>query len=351
MLSEKRVVENNAAGTRLDVYLARYFFLPDVAGTLSRASIQRLIDEGQVTVNGRKSKSSARLRPNDVVYIEYLPPREASLRPEPLPLDIIHEDGDCLVINKAPGMVVHPAAGCASGTLVNALLHHCEDLQGIGGERRPGIVHRLDKETSGVMIVAKNAFALERLARQFKLRTARKEYLALVWGTLPAVKGVVDRPIGRHRSTRKKMSSIHAVARSREALTEWQVERSFSPAADSSAGAVSWLRLRPKTGRTHQIRVHLADLGHAIVGDKVYGRKKKRAVGGMAELLESFPRQALHAETLAVDHPRSGMPMTFSAPLPDDLGGLLRSLEALTSAKAQKGVDKNSAFKYYTNSD
>jgi 23S rRNA pseudouridine1911/1915/1917 synthase len=242
-------------------------------------------------------------------------------------------------------MVVHPAAGCASGTLVNALLHHCGDLQGIGGERRPGIVHRLDKETSGVMIVAKNAFALEQLARQFKLRTARKEYLALVWGKLPAAKGVVDRSIGRHRSNRKKMSSIHAVARSREAVTEWQVERCFCPAGESLAGAVSWVRLRPKTGRTHQIRVHLADLGHAIVGDKVYGRKKRQAAGGIADLLESFPRQVLHAEILAVDHPRSGMRMTFTAPLPDDIRELLRTLDALTSAKPQKGVDKNSAFK------
>jgi 23S rRNA pseudouridine1911/1915/1917 synthase len=345
MCKQKMLIESEAAGTRLDVYLSRRFVTPEVAGgAVSRASIQRLIDEGQVTVNGRKTKASARLKPNDVIYIENARPRETVLRAEPVPLEIIFEDMDCLVINKAAGMVVHPAAGCAGGTLVNALLHHCRDLQGIGGELRPGIVHRLDKETSGVMIVAKNASALQQLARQFKLRAVRKEYVALVWGKLPSEKGVIDRAIGRHRSNRKKMSSTHAVARSRDAVTEWRVEKCFPVRGDSLARSVSWVRLTPKTGRTHQLRVHLADLGCPIVGDRVYGRKKNQATGGPSALLESFPRQALHSETLALDHPLNGVRMVFTAALPDDIHGLLATLETSTSANTEKGVDKDSRF-------
>jgi 23S rRNA pseudouridine1911/1915/1917 synthase len=340
------VIESEGVGVRLDVYLARRFVTEEANGAVSRSTIRKLIDDGQVTLNGRKSKPSARLKLNDVVEVENPPPMPPNaLQAEALPIEIIYEDRDCLVINKAAGMVVHPAAGRERGTLVNALLHHCADLEGIGGERRPGIVHRLDKDTSGVMIVAKNAFALQQLARQFKSRTARKEYLALIWGKLPAESGVIDRPIGRHRSSRKKMSSVHSGAKSREAVTGWKIEKCFPLPGSRPLRWASWVRLRPKTGRTHQIRVHLADLGYPIVGDKVYGRTKKQATTGAAALLESFPRQVLHAEILAVDHPRTGAPMVFSAAIADDIRELLHKLNAQAPADIKKGVDNNSAFK------
>jgi 23S rRNA pseudouridine1911/1915/1917 synthase len=345
MGSRRILIDTDAIGTRLDVYLASRVAVSPADATLSRANIQRLIEEGGITVNGLRTKPSLRLKLDDLVEIEIRPPQNPAVSAEPLSLEIIYEDADCLVINKAAGMVVHPAAGCESGTVVNALLHHCGDLAGIGGERRPGIVHRLDKDTSGVMIVAKNAFAFGRLARQFKLRTVTKEYVALVWGKLAADHGVIDRPIGRHRSDRKKMSSLRSLGKTRDAVTEWQVEQCFFLDDDVHARSVSWLRLKPRTGRTHQIRVHLADLGHSIVGDKVYGRKI-RPVRGRAVLLDSFPRQVLHAECLVVDHPRTGARVAFRAAVPEDIRGLLQALSKGSAREhVELGVDKNRAFK------
>jgi 23S rRNA pseudouridine1911/1915/1917 synthase len=249
---------------------------------------------------------------------------------EPIALDVIYEDDECIVINKAPGIVVHPAAGRTTGTLVNAILHHCPDLQGIGGESRPGIVHRLDKDTSGVIVVAKSMPAFQQLARQFKERRVKKEYLALVWGKPKDECGIIDRPIGRHRLDRKRMSSIYALAKKREAVTEWSVEKCFRH-GNKPFGSywVSLLRLTPQTGRTHQIRVHLADLGYPLVGDKVYGRKQPHPTVKSANgsSVDSFSRQALHAVRLSLFHPRTGVLKEFYAPLAEDIESLLKTLE------------------------
>lgn len=324
---QRLLIDVGSAGTRLDLFLADHFKRAKGSERgLSRSEIQRLIGEGQITLNGAKTKSSTRIRSNDQIDIRLLPPCDATLSSEALPLEILYEDADCIVINKAPGVTVHPAAGHWSGTLVNALLHHCPDLEGIGGVRRPGIVHRLDKDTSGVMIVAKNMLAYQGLVLQFKNRTVEKEYVALAWGKVMPDKGVIDRPIGRHRSDRKKMSSIHFSQRSRKALTEWTVEQRFALAGATSRPALSLLRLRPHTGRTHQLRVHLADSGYPLVGDRVYGKQRKSAAQTDDPVLESFPRQALHAETLVVSHVRTGERTKFIAPLPDDFDQLLRHL-------------------------
>ena len=317
------VVAAAHAGVRLDLFLARDFPAPAQGAT--RSAIQKMIADGSITLNGRRAKPGARLKRGDRVEIRSIAPKDVALAPEPLPLAILHEDEDCIVLNKAPGMVVHPAAGWKNGTLVNALLYHCPDLPGIGGERRPGIVHRLDKDTSGVMVVAKNGRAFQDLAAQFKDRRVAKEYLAVAWGRMAKQKGAIDRAIGRHRSDRKRMSSVRAGSRAREALTEWQVEE-FFPTAKSgrrSAG-VTLLRLRPHSGRTHQLRVHLADEGHPVLGDAVYGPKRRDAAAD--PILRDFPRQALHAERLAFSHPRTRLKMSFCAPLPADMAELLRRL-------------------------
>ena len=320
------IIDARAAGMRLDLFLARHLDSGLNSSAPSRAGIQRLIVAGQVTINGRRARSSARLRLHDEVRMQSLPPQDTSLRAEALPLETLFEDDDCLVVNKAPGITVHPAGGRNSGTLVNALLHHCPNLGGIGGERRPGIVHRLDKDTSGAMVVAKNAFAMQRLAAQFKERSVTKEYLALVWGKMTSNDGVIDRPIGRHRDDRKRMSSVRFSSRSRDAVTEWRVEQVFPLSGDGQqARWVSLLRLKPRTGRTHQIRVHLADLGYPLVGDRVYGHKRNTAShkGSSPACVMDFPRQVLHAEKLGFHHPRSGAALEFYAPLPDDIRGLL----------------------------
>jgi 23S rRNA pseudouridine1911/1915/1917 synthase len=318
-------VDPQAAGTRLDVFVSRHLTAAAANNGISRSEIQRLIATGQVTVNGKTAKPALRLKVNDLVAVEAVQKKPASLLPEPLPLKVLFEDQDCIVIDKAPGMAVHPAAGRTTGTLVNAILHRCPDLQMLGGECRPGIVHRLDKDTSGVMIVAKNSLAFQNLAHQFKDRLVRKQYLALVWGIPKAARGVIDRPIGRHRSDRKRMSSLYSTGKRRDAVTEWRVEKRFDGgSATDHQPPVSLLRLKPRTGRTHQIRVHLADLGHPLVGDKVYGRKLRRS--GRGSVLDLFSRQALHAERLGIAHPRTAVAMEFYAPLAADLEALVKSL-------------------------
>lgn len=332
------IVDTEHRGMRLDLFLTHHFVALSQRGKVSRSAVQKMIGEGHVTVNGRRTKAATRLKSSDVIEVHLLPVRDVSLVPEPLPLGILYEDEDCIVVNKSPGLVVHPAAGRRSGTLVNALLHHCPDLQGIGGERRPGIVHRLDKETSGVMIVAKHDQAFRHLALQFKERRVHKEYLALVWGKIDRDKGIIDRAIGRHRSDRKRMSSIHSGSRSREALTEWQVEGSFRVGTPGIRfSSVTLLRLTPHTGRTHQIRVHLADQGHPVVGDPVYGWKPQGLARSHVEVpgLADFPRQALHAEKLRFSHPRTGVTVEFQAPLFPDMKRLLDGLREQQYARSQ----------------
>ncbi|HET9917260.1 MAG TPA: RluA family pseudouridine synthase [Candidatus Binatia bacterium] len=322
-------VDSAAAGQRLDLFIAGRCAEPEAAIPMSRAGVRKLIDAGHVTVNRGTVKAGLRLKAQDHVEICLPEIRDTGLIGEALPLSVLYEDEDVLVVNKAAGMVVHPAAGCASGTLVNAILHYCPAIAGIGGERRPGIVHRLDKDTSGVMVVAKNDLAMRGLMEQFKSRTVHKEYLALVHGSMTGERGEIDRAIGRHRTDRKRMSSLRVTGKSRQAITQWTVEERY--AVPLAARGIAWyclIRLEPWTGRTHQIRVHLADADHPLVGDRVYGRRHPsaglddRVSGRMA----GFPRQALHAETLDLDHVRTGTRMRFRAPLPDDMIGLIDDL-------------------------
>ena len=318
------------AGMRLDVFVARHCAVPTAADIMSRSAAQKLIDAGHVTVNGGRVKSSARVKLADRIEIQLPAVREIGLLAEDLPLTFLYEDQDIIVIDKAAGMVVHPAAGRASGTLVNAILHHCPAIAGIGGERRPGIVHRLDKDTSGVMVVAKNDLAMRSLVNQFKGRTVRKEYVALVHGRMAGERGEIDRAIGRHRSDRKRMSSLRVFGKSREATTQWIVESRY--AVPMAGRGVAWyclIRLVPRTGRTHQIRVHLADLGHPLVGDRVYGRRRAVApqVESFGAAVDGFSRHALHAEKLCFDNVRSGERLEFRAPLADDLANLVESLK------------------------
>ncbi len=325
------ITDRKCIGMRLDLFLMQHFGSPGIEGK-SRSGIQKMITGGQILLNGQSTKPGARLKSSDLIDIQWLPPRDTAIVPEALPLDILYEDDDCLVVNKSPGVVVHPAAGKQNGTLVNALLHHCKNLQGIGGERRPGIVHRLDKDTSGAIVIAKNENAFRQIALQFKERHVSKEYIALVWGKVERERGKIERPIGRHRTDRKKMSSLHSFSRSREAITEWQVEETFR--VGSLGSRFSWvtlLRLRPRTGRTHQIRVHLADQGNPVVGDRVYGRKRNDLNKDRLEVrdLIDFHRQALHAEKLGISHPRTGVILEIVAPLPLDMKLLLGRLREL----------------------
>ena len=282
---------------RLDAWLAAQ--APD----LSRARIQALIKEGRVTCGGAAVKANARPKAGQVVEIVVPAPVPAIPEPEEIPLDILYEDGDCLVLNKPAGLVVHPAPGHASGTLVNALLHHCRDLGGVGGVERPGIVHRLDKDTSGLMVVAKNDAAMAGFVRLFQTGGIAKEYLALVHGAPQKASGTVSTLIGRHPEHRKKMA---VVARNgKHAVTHYAVEKRM--------GVISLVRCRIETGRTHQIRVHMQSLGCPVVGDALYGKS------AADKRLSPVPaRQMLHAAHLVFAHPVTGAAMDFTAPLPAD---------------------------------
>ena len=334
-------IEPGAAGMRLDVFLAGRFAETQPERALSRAEIQRLISAGLIKLNGAPAKCSARVRANDRIDIEPLAARESPLEAQALPLEILYEDRDCIVVNKAPGIVVHPAAGRKDGTLVNALLYHCPELAQVGGERRPGIVHRLDKDTSGVMIVAKTVAAYHQLVGQFKNRRVKKEYLALAWGRIAPAQGRIDRPIGRHRSDRKRMSSLHLRSKARPAETQWQVLEYFLIDAQKPRDGVTLVRLLPRTGRTHQLRVHLADAGFALVGDKAYGRKRPNRARPCADQarLDGFSRQALHAEKLTIMNLRTGAPMEFHAPLAPDMKELLATLRRAKGAGAAAGAE------------
>lgn len=297
-----RVAEAES-GRRADVALAL------VAG-VPRAQARRWIDLGHVRLNAAACRASQKVREGDVLETAPPAPAETDVVAEAIPLAVLHEDADVIVVDKPAGLVVHPAPGHPGGTLVNALLHHCRDLGGIGGELRPGIVHRLDKGTSGVMVVAKNDAALAGLASQWKRHSIERVYRALVRGLPSAGEGRVERAIGRHRTDRKRMSVV--TTRGREARTAYRVIERFP-----KAGCV-WLEIRPETGRTHQIRVHLASAGLPILGDPVYGRASEPGV--------VIERPALHAALLGFDHPRSGQRLRFEAPLPEDLAHALEGL-------------------------
>jgi len=286
------IVKGTDVGTRLDRFLA------NSASEFSRSRIQALIRDGFVTVNGAAPRARDIVRAGNRVILVEPPVQALDLVPEKIALSVLFEDDDLIVINKAAGISVHPGAGRKRGTLVNALLSHCKNLSGIGGKERPGIVHRLDKETSGCLAVAKNDFAHQELSRQFAARTVEKIYLALVAGKLRRGSGTIVAPIARHRVHRKRM----AIAREggREAKTDFKVVR--------SGGEASLLECRLHSGRTHQIRVHLQHFGHPILGDVVYGGRRTG----------NFSRQMLHAWKLGLDHPRTKERMHFEAPLPED---------------------------------
>lgn len=288
---------------RLDLFLVRR--LPD----LSRSYAQRLIADGQVTVDGTARKANYKLRGGEEIVCTMPPAEEIEICAEDIPLDILYEDADIIVVNKARGMVVHPAAGIYTGTLVNALLWHCHDLSGINGALRPGIVHRLDKDTSGVMVAAKNDMAHHYLARQIRDKDARREYRAIVHGNIVPRAGVITGDIGRHPTDRKKMAIVRE--NGKPATTHFEVLERF--------GSYTYVSCRLETGRTHQIRVHMTSIGHPLVGDPKYTAKKNPfAIVG----------QALHSLTLSLTHPRTGTEMTFTAPLPADMEEILHTLHS-----------------------
>lgn len=303
------LVDVSDSGKRLDLLVASR-----ISGC-SRSIAASLIRNGKIRVQGGVKKPGYRTRPGDEICGTVPPPEPVSFKPEPIPINILYEDNDIIVINKPPGIVVHPAPGHYSGTLVNALLYHCPWLEGIGGEIRPGIVHRLDKDTSGVMVVAKNDGAHQNLSLQFKSRRIKKKYLALVYGRMESESGRVVLPIGRHPVDRKKMST-HS-RKSRMAETTWQVRKRFARA--------TLVEIHLKTGRTHQIRVHFAAIKHPVVGDSVYGGRK---AGKRTEydLFGSVPRQMLHAWRLQFAHPKTQKILCFEAPIPSDMEDILEKL-------------------------
>ncbi len=299
------------AGERLDRFLAA-----ELPGQ-SRSQVQRLIEQGQVVVEGRTARANLAIKTGDRITVTIPDPLPASPAAEEIPLPIIYQDPDLIVVNKPAGMVVHPGAGHASGTLVNALLHHVTDLSGIGGELRPGIVHRLDKGTSGLMVVAKNDAAHDSLSRQFHDREVEKEYLALVWGVVQPGRRI-DLPIGRDPNDRQKMSARSR--RSRAAVT--RILRAHY------LRGVTYCQVGIATGRTHQIRVHLSAIGHPIVGDSTYGGQRARVPADLRPVL-TLERPFLHACRLVFTHPTDQRRMEFTAPLAPDLQRVLDEIEVL----------------------
>ncbi|GAB6932539.1 RluA family pseudouridine synthase [Calditerricola satsumensis] len=293
-------VEEPDVGERIDRFLAAQ------EEDWSRAQVQKWIKEGRVTVNGEPVKANYRLEPDDEIVLRVPPPKDLAVEPEPMELDIVYEDSDVVVVNKPRGLVVHPAPGHLSGTLVNGLLYHCRDLSGIGGVLRPGIVHRIDKDTSGLLVVAKNDRAHLSLARQFKDHTVTRRYVALVHGEVAHDRGTIDAPIGRDPHNRQRMAVLPKTGK--HAVTHFAVLERFP--------GYTLLELKLETGRTHQIRVHMKFIGHPVVGDPKYGPRKTLPIDG----------QALHAGVLGFVHPRTGEYLEFRAPLPEDMERLLLQL-------------------------
>ncbi len=302
------VVDQENAGRRLDHFLSQANL--EKIGTFSRSMFKGLITRGEVFVNGKNAKASLRPKVNDKITLFIPSPEPLDLIPEKVFFEIIFEDSDIIVISKPPNLVVHPACGHQSGTLVHGLLYHCKDLGGINGTIRPGIIHRLDKDTSGLMVVAKNDYALGEIVQQFKAKTVRKIYLAIVHGVPRMREGTIYGNIGRHPVNRKKMAVLaHG---GRESVTHWRLIEEFK--------GFSLIELQLETGRTHQIRVHLTSIGIPVAGDEVYGKKK------IADQSLGIQRQCLHAAKLSFVHPRTGVKLDFSAPLWPDMENSLKVL-------------------------
>lgn len=301
------------AGERIDTFLAG-------KTGITRSQIQKLMEKGDIIVNEKVVSQNYRVKINDIAVVDMAEKEEGGLLPEPIPLDILYEDEDVVVVNKPAGMVVYPAAGHYGGTLMNALAHHCKRLAATGGPLRPGVVHRLDKDTSGTLVVALTDKAYYDLAGQFSRRTINRRYVALVYGNMKEDEGEISSKIGRSVSDRKKMST--RVKTGKEAHTRWKVLRRL--------GGVTLVGVKLGTGRTHQIRVHFASIGHPVLGDRTYGKKieietekkKKRIL---------FPRQMLHAELLGFTHPVTGVYLEFSSPLPGDMSGKIEELQTVSN--------------------
>jgi 23S rRNA pseudouridine1911/1915/1917 synthase len=317
------VVPSEVAGKRLDQAATA------LATDLSRAAAQRLILQGLCLLNGRVARRADRVASGDRLTVVVLPPEPTEVLPEEIPLAVVFEDRDLIVIDKPSGMVVHPAVGNPRGTLVNALLAHCRDLSGIGGELRPGIVHRLDKETSGLLVAAKSEAAHRGLAQQIAERSAKRTYRALVWGEPKPPRGRIDAPIARHPRHRQKMAVVEG---GREAATRYRVLETFALGSAKGRRAISLVELDLETGRTHQIRVHMSHVGHPVLGDPLYGRP-----GGLppetptevCEALAALHGQALHGQRLEFTHPVTGQRLAFETEPPADFR---RTLEALRAA-------------------
>jgi len=309
-------------GRRLDQFLSKTNL------NLSRSQAKNLIEKHHIFLNQKPTKPSVHIKAGDTVSGNLPEPTPLSLKPEPLPLTILYEDSSIIIIDKSSGMVVHPAYGNPSGTLVNALLYHCKDLTGINGVLRPGIVHRLDKDTSGVMVVAKEDEAFHHLSKQFKNRTVKKAYSAIVYGRFGQGEGLIDSAIGRHPSERKRMST--RTKKGRTAITRWKKVEEFD--------SCTLLEIFPQTGRTHQIRVHLSSIGHPILGDPLYGRKGRPGAihdPVLKECVNRMDRQALHAQRLEFTHPRTGERIQFGSTIPRDMKEVLEWL------RSQSNKEKN----------
>ncbi|MEW6214558.1 MAG: RluA family pseudouridine synthase [Nitrospirota bacterium] len=309
MNTKKVMVQISEAGERLDTFLARKI-------GITRSQIQKLIEKGDVLVNRLAVSKDYRVKTEDSISIR-IPEKEAEgLIAEPIFVEILYKDDYLVVVNKPAGMVVYPAAGHGHGTLMNALSYHCKKLATVGGPLRPGIVHRLDKDTSGVMVVALNDEAYYNLIEQFRHRTINRRYLALIYGNLREDEGEIALRIGRSESDRKKMST--RIRKGREAITRWKVLERF--------GNATLIEVRLGTGRTHQIRVHFASTGHPVLGDRIYGKKVEIEVKAKKKI--SFPRQMLHAELLGFTHPVTGEYLEFSTPVPEDMAEMIKDLRA-----------------------
>ncbi|KAA0891282.1 RluA family pseudouridine synthase [Oryzomonas rubra] len=295
---------------RLDLYICREL------GGETRATVQRLIEAGNVLVDGKTARASLKIKGGERILVEIPPPQPAEPQPEAIPLEVLYEDADLIVINKAAGMVVHPGAGNSSGTLVNALLAHCRDLSGIGGELRPGIVHRLDKDTSGVLVAAKNDRAHQSLSNQFSVHSVKRIYQALIYGSPKEDTGKIEGIIGRHPTERIRLSG--KAKSGRHAVTRWRVKERYA--------RVSLVELRLETGRTHQIRVHLSEAGFPLLGDPLYpdgGRFNNLADTQLRKLITALGRQALHAHTLGFIHPTTGEFLEFTTEPPEDMATVI----------------------------